>query len=376
MATRRLNIQRISSYLIVLVILAYILIVGKGFFVPLVMAMLVSFVLRPISASIEESGVHLAIAPILAILTMLIPVFGLIVLFGIQISSLLSEAGNIVKSLESGLQQLAERIGKSIGINPGNQTADIIGDDLSGPMNILFDGFSSSTIMLAGFGLTMVYAYFFLLYRTAIKRFIMGQFEPDKRAEINRVMREIQAVSAKYLYGIGLVMLILGTLNSLGLWLIGIKYAFFWGYLAAILAVVPYIGAIVGGLLPFLYAFATTDSLYYPLAIVSWFSLIQFIEGNFITPKIVGKSVNVNPLFAIMSLLIGAAMWGIIGMIVALPLLAIVRIIFSHIPATQPLALLLSDQLYKRSEDFLEEYDKPKNRIRAIFSFNKKKTSS
>ena len=113
-------------------------------------------------------------------------------------------------------------------------------------------------------------------------------------------------------------MLILGVLNSFGLWLIGIDYPVFWGFLGAFLAIIPYIGTAIGGLLPFLYALATTSTLWQPMAVIGWFVLVQQIEGNLITPKVLGSSVKVNPFAAIFALFFGGYLWGIPGLILAI----------------------------------------------------------
>src|SRR5690606_14260515 len=107
--------------------------------------------------------------------------------------------------------------------------------------------------------------------------------------------------------------------NSAGLWIIGIDNPFLFGFLAAILAIVPYIGTLVGASIPVLYAFMTADSLWVPVSVIILFYVIQLVESNFLSPKIVGSSLNLNALGAILSLLIGAAVWGIAGMILFLP---------------------------------------------------------
>ncbi|MEM7574235.1 MAG: AI-2E family transporter [Bacteroidota bacterium] len=379
MLNNHLSIQRIAYFLISLVILTYILIVGKGFFVPICFGTFLAFILKPIASLVERLLGSRTLGAALSLLLFSCSILAILTIFGLQISNLLANSESIIESLEDGANRLLYKFGGRFGLQQNEATKLIsegIGEGISGPLNVFFSGLSSSTIILTQLGLSLIYTFFFLLYRTAIKRFILGQFEPGKRKEVRKVLGAIQSVAAKYLYGLGLVMLILGLLNSLGLTLIGIKYAFFWGFLAALLAVVPYVGAFIGGLLPFIYAFATTDSLFYPLAVAGFYVFIQFVEGNFITPKIVGSSVNINPLFAIMGLIIGASIWGVVGMILALPLLAIARIIFSHIPAMQAIALLLSDELYTESDKFLGKLDRPSNRLRTIFLLRRKPKQS
>jgi len=165
-----------------------------------------------------------------------------------------------------------------------------------------------------------------------------------------------------------LVILILGVLNSLGLWLIGIRYAAFWGFLAACLAIIPYIGTTLGGFLPFIYALATTGTLWQPAAVVLLYSSVQTLEGNFITPNVVGNSVSINPLAAIIFLFIGGMIWGISGLILALPFVAVLKVVMEHITPLRPVSELLSSDLYSDSDKFLEEYDEEQYRISNYFS--------
>jgi predicted PurR-regulated permease PerM len=216
----------------------------------------------------------------------------------------------------------------------------------------------------------MIYTFFFLLYRSAIRNFVVGQLRKDLQEEGKQTVVEVQQVAKNYLGGMGLVMLILGVLNSFGLWAIGIDYYLVWGFLAAILGIIPYIGTAIGGFLPFIFAVATTESLLAPLLVILLYTTVQFLEGNFITPKVLGSSVKLNALAAIISVILGSFFWGIAGIIIAIPLLAMVRIILTHVEPLRPVALLLSDDLYAQSDRFLGEFNSDRYRFSNIFTGN------
>ncbi|MEM9260699.1 MAG: AI-2E family transporter, partial [Bacteroidota bacterium] len=234
--------------------------------------------------------------------------------------------------------------------------------------DLLSFGLATSGQILATLGLTVIYCFFFLLDSTAFNRFLLSQFDRGEQGEGMQIMRNIQAVATNYLSGMLTVMLILGVLNSLGLYLIGIKYALVWGFLGALLAVIPYVGTTIGSLLPFLYAIATTDTFWQPAAVIVLYASVQFIEGNLITPKIVGNSVKINALAAVVSLVIGALLWGIAGVVIAIPLLAMTRIILDQIPPFKSFSLLLSDDLYAESGKFLGELNRPEYRLSRLFA--------
>ncbi|MDX1373493.1 MAG: AI-2E family transporter, partial [Nitrososphaeraceae archaeon] len=119
---------------------------------------------------------------------------------------------------------------------------------------------------------------------------------------------------------------------------------FLFGFLAATLSIIPYIGTTLGATIPVLYAFMSHDSLFIPLAVAILFWAIQLIESNFLSPKVVGSSLNVNPLAAILSLIIGAAVWGVAGMILFLPLTAMLKVFCQEFDELKPIAMLINDE--------------------------------
>src|SRR5690606_28990451 len=133
------------------------------------------------------------------------------------------------------------------------------------------------------------------------------------------------------------------VLNTIGLMILGIEYAWFFGILAAMLTIFPYVGIFIGSLIPALFALATKDSAWFALGVVLWFQLVQTLEGNFITPKIVGGKASLNPLVSLLSFFLGGMLFGISGMILALPLLAMLKVVFDAMPQTSPYGFLLSE---------------------------------
>src|SRR5690606_58704 len=172
------------------------------------------------------------------------------------------------------------------------------------------------------------------------------------REEIENLIAKIYDVLQNYLVGLVTVMGIIAILNTIGLMLLGIDYSWFFGILAALLTIFPYVGIFIGSIIPALFALATKDSAWYAAGVIIWFQLVQTLEGNFITPKIVGGKANLNPLVSLLSFFLGGMLFGISGMILALPLMAILKVIFDSIPETQAYGFLLSepDDTYVHSQ--------------------------
>jgi len=184
--------------------------------------------------------------------------------------------------------------------------------------------------------------------------FLFKAVHPKNHATLKRVLKKIPFVVRRYVLGISLIIVIVATLNTMGLFALGIKNAIVFGVIAAILTLIPYIGILLGSLLPITFAFFTKDSLWYPLGVLIVFMLVQFLEGNFLTPAIVGKQVNVNPFAATLGLILSGTLLGMGGILFALPALAILKTICDEISALKPLSFLIGDTAshvhHKRSE--------------------------
>jgi predicted PurR-regulated permease PerM len=164
------------------------------------------------------------------------------------------------------------------------------------------------------------------------------------------MFKSVQQVGQKYLLGMMVVLVILGFVNSIGLWIIGIDNPFLFGFLAAVLAIIPYAGTLLGAAIPILYSFITFDSIWMPITIAIFFWLVQVIESNFLTPKIVGGNLKINALTSILSIIIGASVWGIAGMILFLPFAAMLKTVCEQYIELKPFALLIGEKNYNTKE--------------------------
>ena len=235
------------------------------------------------------------------------------------------------------------------------------------PMDLLQESFQSGTTIIANAILIMLITYFILLYRTAFKNFLFSQVNEKSRNSLEQLFNRIEKVTKRYVLGQGVVIIILGILIGSGLWFIGVPYAFFWGFLAGFLEIIPYVGTTIGVILPFTYMLIVSETLWQPWAVVVLYIFVQQIEGNFISPNIMGSSIKVNPLFIIMGLFLGGYAWGISGMILALPILAIMKEVFRTFDALKPLSYVMEDGLSRKGNIFLEQFDSSKYRFLGLF---------
>jgi predicted PurR-regulated permease PerM len=364
-------ISRVAGALVIIMILGYILIIGKAILIPLTFSILFSFLLRPPTAFFERLIRNQVLAILLTFLLFSAVLAGMIAAFAYQLVDIVQALPSIGKKVTQGLDQIFLWLKENFAISPPSwsewvqENASTL---IETPFSIVSQSLSSSTAVIAGLGLTLIFTFFFLLYRTSFKNFIIYQFNKSHQDQAKSVILEIQDMLQSYLQGLGTVILILAVLNSTGLWLIGIAYPVFWGVLAAFLAVIPYIGTMLGGLFPFLYALATATSLWQPVAVIILYQAIQQIEGNFITPRIVGSSVQINPLVAMISLFVFGMIWGIAGIILSIPAMAVIKIIFDEFDGLKPLGVLLGSKVHQDEHVFADEFDEDRYRLINYFS--------
>lgn len=364
-----MKIRKLAYSAIVIVVLGYILIVAQSIFIPLLFSLFFTLMLSPVCRFLEKKGVGDTWSIVFTLLGINVLILGVITLLGSGLVNVASNASDINSKLQSATNNLFSLGNKYFGISKNEGIvwlSENVGSAIGTPISMIGSGLSSSTTLLANSLLTLIFTFLLLLYRKPFKSFLLLQFSKGYKEEGNEAIHSIQNVVQEYLYGTLTVMLILGVFNSIGLWLIGLEYAFFWGFMAAVLAIIPYVGTALGGMLPFLYSLATTTNTWEPFAILALYFSVQQLEGNFITPKIVGDSVDINPFFAIIALLVGNMIWGVAGIVLFLPLFAILRIIFLHVEALKPLAIIMGSEVYESTKK-LKALDGEEHRISHLF---------
>ncbi|RZJ64911.1 MAG: AI-2E family transporter, partial [Flavobacterium sp.] len=245
-----------------------------------------------------------------------------------------------------------ETFGFDMGMNHGfeaKKAVEMVGPENGSPTSMLVStlGTLSDIILLP------VFIFFLLIYRDHLAVFITKVFRKQNNDGLLEKMKSIRKVVHNYIVGAGKVMLILAIVNTAILFALGIEHAIFFGVLAGFLNIIPYLGPVLGAILPFLFALITKDSMFYPIAVAVAFTFIQMLEGAFLTPKITGGNVNLNALVTFIGLLIGGAIWGIMGMILIIPTIAILKKLFELSPDTQPYAYLFGEEdsnWFKRRE--------------------------
>lgn len=329
-----------------IIIIFYALVVANFILVPLALGFLIAILLLPVSRFFENLGIARILAVILSIL--FVTIILTVVSFGI---------GMLIRNLARDIPQIGEKllkVGKDLqsyfeekfNVEPQLQF-DYIKDSIGGIVQQGSEFFTytlSATASAFTFGVILLLsAFFFIYYRNFFLEFLYKVFPESLHDKLSNLLLETKKAVTGYISGLLLMMLTVGTLNGLGLWILGIDYAILWGALSGLLAVIPYIGVTIGGILPMLYALIAMDSLLYPLGVIGVFGFVQFLEGNFITPNIMSNRVSLNPFAVIIAIFIGESIWGIAGIILFIPYLAILKNVLDEFESTKPFGFLLGN---------------------------------
>ena len=191
--------------------------------------------------------------------------------------------------------------------------------------------------------LVPIYIFCFLYYRDHLRQFMFRFVEPDKRTTVLHTVDNIQNVVQGYMTGLFTVIVLVSIMNAIGLLALGVKYAIFFAVFASVLAVIPYIGITVGSIIPALITFVETGSPGRGIAVVLVFMGVQFISDNILAPMITASKVSLNPLTAIIALILGGQLWGTPGMILSVPISAVIKVVLDANKATEPWGFLLGD---------------------------------
>jgi predicted PurR-regulated permease PerM len=349
-----------------------ILILAKPILIPICFALLMSFILYPMARRIELWGLNRMFAVLITIILVILVLSGIIYLFSTQIVTITREFSDFQVKILKIFAEATLFVNNHMGFMPHLEKGDLM-DQLKNWLNkssgsLVQQTFSGTASFMAGLLATVIFTFLILIYRKGFRQAIIRSYSPENREKASVMLNSVQQVGQKYLVGVISIIIVLGLINSIGLLIIGIDNPFFFGYLAAILAIIPYIGTIVGALIPILYAVMTYDSLWTPLAVTIMFWAVQVVESNFLSPKIVGGSLKVNALAAIICIIVGASVWGVAGMILFLPLTAMVKVICEEYEELQPIALLIGEQNTNENKLDKEILDKLKVKIKKLAS--------
>jgi predicted PurR-regulated permease PerM len=322
--------------------------IARSIIVPLVFATIIAIVLHPVVNFFVRQRIHRVIAISITLLLTLLVIAG----FG---AFLFSQASRFSESWPILVEKFTELLNQTItwasgyfDINPQKihdwiikTKADLINTNSAA---------IGHTLVIFGTGvvelfLIPVYIFMILYYQPILLDFIRRIFATSDQSQVSEIVNQTKTVIQRYLVGLVIEFVLVSTLNSVALLLLGIDYAILLGIIGGLLNVIPYLGGVVAVALPMMIALVTKSTAWYAVYVLASYYFIQLIDNHYIVPKIVASKVKINALFAIVVVLVGNALWGIPGMFLSIPLLAIVKLICDHIEQLKPWGFLLGDTM-------------------------------
>jgi predicted PurR-regulated permease PerM len=339
---------KISLILIGIFVSGFLLYVGQGILLPLLYSFLFAIQLDPLVLFFERLRIPRILAITIAIILAITAVIGLVYFISSEVATFSTTLPQFREKLMLYILQLKKWISEELHISPDqvqsylirmrqsvmNSSNEIIGQTLSTVSGLLI-------VIL----LIPVYIFMILYYKPLLLGFLEKVFDKSDHHTVSEVVLSCNKMIQNYLAGLLLEALIVASMNSVGLLLIGIEYAFLLGIIGALLNIIPFIGGILAVSLPLLVAIVTKETITPAILVIALYLIVQFIDNHYIIPKIVASRVKINALATVIVVLISGALWGIAGMFVAIPMTAIIKIIFDNIESLKPWGFLLGDEM-------------------------------
>lgn len=337
--------SKLAQVILGLIGFFYILFIGQEIIIPLLFALIIAILLNPVVNFLTGKGLNRVIAIFLALILTVAVLASVMYFIIFQLSHLSDSSAEFKQKFTLLFNDIINWVSQTFNISKEKISAWLVKVKGKGMENggvVIGQTLTTISGVLIYTFLLPVYIFMILFYKSLLLEFIARLFRNNKQEVVVEVLQETKSLIQNYLVGLLIEVVIVATLNTTGLLIIGLDYAILIGVIGALLNMIPYIGGLVAISIPMLLAVATKepiDALY----VFGVYMLVQFIDNNFIVPKIVASKVKINALVSIVVVLIGGALWGVAGMFLSIPLTAILKVIFDRIDSLTPFGFLLGD---------------------------------
>jgi predicted PurR-regulated permease PerM len=344
---------KLACVLFILIALVYIVITAKEILSPIIFSCLFSILLLPY-ASLLETKLKLprSAASMIAVLSLLSCIGGLIYVIGSQISNLASDWPQFQDQLHKSQNEIMDWIRSSFHVTRHKQetfVANTTNKVVASGGSVVGATLLSLSSILLFLVFTFIYTFFFLLYRKLIMRFLESVFEDDNRATVHDIIEKVQLIIRKYIIGLLIEMAIVATVVSITFMLLGVKYAILLGLITGLFNIIPYLGIFSALIISSAITFATAPSQTTVIYVMFTVVIVHLIDSNVLLPLVVGSKVRINALITVLGVIMGEMIWGIPGMFLSIPVIAVLKIIFDRIDSLKSWGIILGDEEPKQN---------------------------
>ncbi|MDN3551616.1 AI-2E family transporter [Mucilaginibacter aquaedulcis] len=344
---------KLAAVLFSLIALVWIVIIAKEILSPLIFSCLFSILLLPFADFLENKlRIPRSAASMIAVISMLACIGGLLYVIGSQVSDLASDWPQFQDQLHKTQNDLMEWVGSSFHITRHKQLTFVTNTTnkvVASGGSVVGATLLSLSGMLLFLVFTFIYTFFFLLYRKLIMRFLESVFEEDNKKIVHDIIEKVKFMIRKYITGLLIEMLIVAIVVSGTFMILGVKYAILLGLITGLFNIIPYIGIFTALVLSAAVTFATSPEQITVIYVIITLVIIHLIDSNILLPLIVGSKVRINALITVLGVIIGEMVWGIPGMFLSIPVIAVLKIIFDRVESLKAWGIILGDEEPKQN---------------------------
>ncbi|WP_084404198.1 AI-2E family transporter [Flavobacterium tegetincola] len=345
---------KLSLTLVSLIAIFYTLHIAQEILIPLAMALLFAILLRPITAFLNQK-LHLphVIAVMISVLLFVLLIIGILTFISWELTDFMRDWNKIKENFNIHLMNLQEFVRNHFNISTVEQDKYIenaTNDTVKSGKEILGSTLLSFTDTLLNLTLIPIYMFLILLYRTHFMKFLNKLVKKEDESILLDILGQIKVAVKSYLVGLLIQLFSVATMTTIGFMIAGIEYAVLLGVLTGLLNLIPYLGIIIAMVISMFATLTGTPDLSMILGVIIVTIIVQLIDNNILVPLVVSSKVEINAMASIVGIIIGGAIAGISGMFLAIPTIAILKVIFDRIEPLKPWGYLMGDDLPKTYE--------------------------
>lgn len=338
---------KLALVLFAIICLGYLAILGQSLLAPMMAAFLLALLLLPLANFLENKlRFKRGLSSLFSLIVTIAAIYGILYFLANQLTDLGKDWPLLKQQAIHSFEELQHWISSTFRVNAHKQI-DYLKNSATGAVatsaTVLATTLMTLSSSLLFLAFLLLFTFFFLTYRRILYTFLISVFKEEHAEKVSDIVGQIQYIIKRYILGLFLQMLIVTGLMMLILTIMGVKYAVLLGLITGIFNIIPYIGIFSSLLISVLITFATAGGTKVLLVIVA-FVAVHTLDGNILMPLVVGSKVKINALFAFIGIVVGEMIWGISGMFLCIPYLAMLKIIFDRIDELKPWGLLLGDQ--------------------------------
>lgn len=349
-----LQLPRYAKFSLILLAICLLIVLfyfAQHILIPVLLSLIFAILLRPVVSFLNRRLRFPNVIAVLVSVTVFITLIGAVVFFiSWQISDIASDwtkiQHNLTVHFENVQLWIKQRLGMSYNTQQ-NYIDTVTGENMTGNSELMGNTLNSFSGTVVNILLIPIYTFLMLLYRNLFVKFLTKIVKQENEYVLIDVLGQVKVVIQSYVVGLLIETGIVAVLTTGGLMLLGVQYAVLLGVITAVLNLIPYIGIMVAAVITILATLVNTTDFSIVLGVIGLSILVQFIDNNILVPRIIGNKVRINALVSMLAVIIGGTIAGIAGMFLAIPLIAVIKVVFDRIESLAPLGYLMGDDMAK-----------------------------